>query len=238
MDNIQISYCFDYGSDSARTFTMQFDRNSMLLQSEADISPPAWAKLESNQCSHCPLSVQDTIYCPIAQNISSVVTFFNKTPSTQKTRIAVFTEERNYWKEDVLQEGLFGIFGLIMATSGCPHMNFLRPMARFHLPFSTFEETIIRSMSMFLLSEFVSHPGQIHDAENAFKKLETLYKQVNILNLDFIQRIRDAKSGGDAGENAMVILDSIVKLIEMEFFTDFSSLREILSDQLLDAKTA
>ncbi len=232
MAHLQISYCFNHGQDNARTFNMRFDRDSMLMQVDDQQNVPDWALLANNQCRHCPLSPADTAYCPIARNIASVVTFFSDSSSTSTSRIAVFTEDRNYWKDDVLQEGLFGIFGLIMATSGCPHMNFLRPMARFHLPFSTFEETIIRTMSIFLLSETI-HPAKPGEDCSPFKKLEEHYHQVNTVNMEFIQRIRSAKQGGDAGENALVILDSFVKLIEMEFFTDFSLLKEILTDQLL-----
>lgn len=64
------------------------------------------------------------------------------------------TEDRAYLKVASLQEGLQGIFGLIMATSGCPHMDFLKPMARFHMPFSSSIETMVRTTSLYLLKQY------------------------------------------------------------------------------------
>ena len=52
-------------------------------------------------------------------------------------RITVYTAERNVWKDGLVQKGLSSIFGVVMAKSNCPVMNFLKPMARFHLLFST-----------------------------------------------------------------------------------------------------
>ena len=37
-----------------------------------------------------------------------------------------------------------------MALSGCPVLEQLKPMARFHLPFASVEETIYRAASMYL----------------------------------------------------------------------------------------
>ena len=70
-----------------------------------------------------------------------MVNFFKDTTSFKKTAVYVETKDRAYVKKCSVQEGLFPIFGLIMATSGCPHMEFLKPLARFHLPFSNVEET-------------------------------------------------------------------------------------------------
>jgi len=84
----------------------------------------------------------------VAKNLFNTVEYFKNAPSFEKAEVYVETPERTYYKNTSLQDGLFSIFGVIMATSGCPPLDFLRPMARFHLPFSTLEETMIRSSSM------------------------------------------------------------------------------------------
>jgi len=227
---IEITYCFHYQTDDEIRFNMRFDSHSMLLLDEENPAPPDWAKLEYCQCSHCPLSPEDHEYCPIAKNIAQVVEVFSANRSIQNTTIAVLSEERNYWKETTMQQGLHGIFGLVMATGGCPHMDFLKSMARFHLPFSTYRETIVRSLSMHLLNQLIKSKDHNTVAID-FTELEESYRKVNQLNQEFIERIRSAKTGGDAGENALIILDSFVQLIDMEFSSDFRMLKEILEPQ-------
>ncbi len=230
-DLLDITYCFHHQTPEEIRFQMQFDNLSMQFVSDSDSNHDEWTHLAFMQCSHCPLKQQDQFYCPIARNIARVVEIFSGTMSTETTRIAVLTDERNYWKDTTMQHGLHGIFGLIMATSGCPHMNFLKPMARFHLPFSTYRETIIRTISMYFLQQLVNS-SNYNNMSVGFDTLADNYQQVNQLNREFIQRIRSVKAGGDAGENAIVILDSFVQLIDMEFETDFSLLKEILDPTL------
>ena len=52
------------------------------------------------------------------------------------------------------------LIGLIMALSGCPHMEFFKPLARFHLPWASLEETTLRSASIYLLMQFFKNPGK------------------------------------------------------------------------------
>jgi hypothetical protein len=221
----RISYCFHYNTDREIRFDMDFDI-SMQLQARTE-QLPAWTELKFKQCDNCPLDPAEHSHCPIAKNIQKVVEIFRETLSTETTSIAVLTRERNYWKETSMQDGMHGIFGLIMATSGCPHMDFLKPMARFHLPFSNYDDTVTRTIAMFVLGQIVNsqNPGRMM---LDFSELEANYLQVNEVNNSFIKRIRFARSGGDVGANAIVILDSFVKLIELEFTTDFSLLKEIL----------
>ena len=49
---------------------------------------------------------------------------------------------------------VFSLIGIYMVTSGCPIMDKLRPMARFHLPFASTEETIYRAISTYLLGQY------------------------------------------------------------------------------------
>ena len=63
-------------------------------------------------------------------------------------------------RETSAQQAMSSVLGLIMATSGCPWTDRLRPMARFHLPFASEAETLYRSVGMFLLArELVGADG-------------------------------------------------------------------------------
>jgi hypothetical protein len=96
--------------------------------------------LEHEKCGHCPLNESEYPECPVARSLAPVVDAFEGEKSFEKVSVEVETPERSYRREAPLQDGLFSLVGLLMATSDCPHMAFLRPSARFHLPFSTSRE--------------------------------------------------------------------------------------------------
>ena len=61
--------------------------------------------------------------------------------------VTVTQAERTVYAETSAQQAMSSVLGLIMATSGCPWTDHLRPMARFHLPFASEAETVYRSVS-------------------------------------------------------------------------------------------
>jgi len=69
--------------------------------------------------------------------------------------VTVAVEERIYAKDTTVQQGLTPLLGIIMTTTGCPVMEQLKPMVRFHLPFASLTETIFRMSSMFLMAQFL-----------------------------------------------------------------------------------
>lgn len=54
-----------------------------------------------------------------------------------------------------MQRGLSSLLGLILATRDCTYTRYFRPMARFHLPLASEEETIYRAASMYLLAQYL-----------------------------------------------------------------------------------
>ena len=62
---------------------------------------------------------------------------FRNLPAFRKAGICVRTPEREYIKQAGLEEGLRALIGLIMASSACPLLAPLRPMAMQHLPFAS-----------------------------------------------------------------------------------------------------
>jgi hypothetical protein len=101
--------------------------------------------------------------------------------------------------------------GLVMATSGCPHMAFFKPMARFHLPFSSSEETIYRATSMYLLAQyFLKKQGKHADLDLA--GLREIYKNIEIVNVAVAKRLR-AATEADSAVNAIILLDIYTKAV-------------------------
>jgi Domain of unknown function (DUF6901) len=142
------------------------------------------------------------------------------------------TEDRTYSKKTSIMEGLSTIFGVIMATSDCPIMDFFKPMARFHLPFSSVEETTVRTASMYLLGQYFKCKGR-NDIKIDFKTLENRYGQVKLVNEGIIKRISSV-STQDADKNAIVTLHSISLFLSMEIDYSLSTLEYIFNAPFLE----
>jgi Tfp pilus assembly PilM family ATPase len=219
MSIYQITYEFEFQNGKKIVYPLQLDKDTISLISDRKSPLPPWTKLEHCQCKVCPLSKDKTPYCPIAANIAGLIEKFKDINSNELVRISVFTAERTYIKEAAAQKGFSSIFGIIMATSNCPIMNFLKPMARYHLPFSTDEETIVRSISIYLLSQYfiAKKRGQ---PDLSLENLDRAYSLVQKVNQGICDRIssaiRQSQSPGDAVNNAIVILDVLSQLLTTE----------------------
>lgn len=222
MTDANVTYKFKFSGGKERNYEIRIDPKNLSLVEPHFPSLPAWAQLEHCKCKHCPLKKEDTPTCPIAKNLAYIADEYKEHKSYEVVEVEVYTKYRNYFKKISLQEGLYSIFGLIMATSSCPHMKFLRPMARFHLPFSNFHETIVRSSSMYLLGQFfVAKKGGKPDYE--LKGLDSLYDKVQQVNLGIIDRIRSVATG-DADANSVTILQGFAQLLSMQLGDDLSEI--------------
>ena len=222
---IQIVYDFAFPDGGAKSYTVELDRATLAYLPGGRDSPPAWTRLENHQCGHCPLSPAEHPYCPVATNLSELVEAFKDKASVAEATVTVTAEERTYVKQLPLQRGIFGIFGLVMATSACPYMDFLKPMARFHLPFSTAEETIVRSVSMYLLRQyFVAKRGGEPDL--GLEQLETHYENIQKVNDGILDRIKGVVEN-DADLNALIILQGFADLLTMAISKDLSKLEPL-----------
>lgn len=223
---VAIVYKFIFRDKVTESFTVQLDPETFEFQPQERDLLPDWSKLGFHQCDHCPLAESKTPACPVARNLSSVVTTFKNYLSTDQVRVEVQTRERSYSKEVSLQSGLFSLFGLVMATSGCPHLGFLRPIARHHLPFASVDESVSRVVSSYLLGEFfVGREGGNPDWE--LKKLAAMFDAVTLVNQGIIKRIRGLAAGGDANVNSVFILESLAQLLQVELETNMSRLTRI-----------
>ena len=228
MAEIKIIYVFGYAQQDAKTFELCFDGNSMEYIPRIESPLPEWTRLGCHQCENCPLQAEQTPYCPVARNIHGIVSHFANDRSYAQTTVGVITQDRTYLKTASLQEGLFGILGLVMATSGCPHMNFLKPMARFHMPFASINETLIRTLSIYLLKQYFQHKKEL-PADWNLDQLEAKYQNVNTVNRGIIARIR-TMAQGDADQNAIVVLDGFAMMLAVEKSNNFSEIEALVAD--------
>jgi hypothetical protein len=199
--------------EGLRTFSLKLDRKTLALQQERKDPPPAWADLGCSKCENCPLSEDTHPHCPIAYNIVELVDFFGHAVSYKEVDVRISSDERSYVKHTTMSEALSSLFGVYKVTSGCPIMDRLRPMVRFHLQMASSEETTFRAIAMYLVAQyFKAQRGGTPDWD--LKGLPGIYKEVHTVNRDFADRIRIAVDS-DAGPNAIIRLDTFASIILM-----------------------
>ncbi len=217
-----ITYEFQFESGNIKKFNITLDPETITLVPKGSDPKPDWTKLEFHQCSCCTLEKELNPFCPIAVNIAEIVEEFKNEISSDQCTVICKTPERTYMKKATVQEGLFSIFGIVMATSNCPVMNFFKPMARFHLPFSTVEETIFRSSSIYLLRQYFEYKkGLIPDLE--LTKLDQHYEKVQKVNSGILDRTGHIAKK-DADKNAIVILNALAQMLSFEISDNLNSL--------------
>ena len=229
----QFHYQFQFLNGQIKDYRISLDPDTLSLIPLASIAEaPEWVHLGYKQCRNCPLDLEVHQNCPIAVNIMELVESFKSVFSYHDCTVVCETAERAYSKKTSVMEGLSAIFGVIMATSDCPVMEFLKPMARFHLPFATIEETTVRTASMYLLAQYFKYknqPGMKFD----FKTLEKHYSQVQVVNEGLLARINSVGSE-DADKNAIVTLHSLSQFLSMEMDYSLSGLEYIFAGRYSD----
>ena len=226
-DPIKIVYTYTFTSGSKITFNLALDGQTLGLMLEKRRDPPSWTLLSHKKCQNCPLDHGSNTYCPIALNFSDIAEQFKDMISHERVSVTVTTAERTFSKETTIQQGLSPLVGIIMTTSGCPTMEHLKPMVRFHLPFATLDETIFRMVSMFMMVQYYRH----HDGKPAEWGLDGLikvYGEVSIVNHDFANRLRDAAKK-DANINALVNLDCFAAMLPLAAEDSLASIKPYFS---------
>jgi len=208
-DKIRYNYKFIFENGEEREFNIVLDSVFLnIIRAENKVTP-VWTKLNCFKCPICTLDDRQQEYCPVAVNIADVIDAFKKFVSSESVEVIVTADARRYVKKVSLQQGVSSLIGIYMVTSGCPILEKLKPMVRFHLPFATVEETIYRSISMYLLAQYFLHRhGDQPDWE--LNKLADAYKTVKIVNDSFCKRLGTI-GGKDAHLSAVVSLDAFAE---------------------------
>jgi hypothetical protein len=227
---IQIVYSYSFKNGTTKKFDVGLDRRTLAFIPQKRLDPPLWALLNNKKCAHCPLDVALHTYCPVALNFADIAEQFRDMVSHEHVNVTVTTEERVYSKETTVQQGLSPLVGIIMTTSGCPVMERLKPMVRFHLPFATLEETIFRMVSMYLVAQYFQKQNG-RTVEWNLDGLTSVYAEVGVVNRDFAQRLRDAAKK-DANVNALVNLDCFATMVPLAAEETLAGIKSYFSPYL------
>ncbi|MFZ1639898.1 MAG: hypothetical protein WAV07_00370 [Candidatus Contendobacter sp.] len=226
-DFLKISYTYVFRNGVAKTFDVLLDRKTLGLMMKPPPQPPSWTFLKQNQCANCSLDARDHPFCPVALNFAEIAEHFAHAMSYEEVHVVVTTEERVYSRDTALQQGLTSLLGIIMPTSGCPILEPLKPMVRFHLPFATITETVFRMVSMCLVAQYLRH-GEGKSFDFGLRELAKVYAEAAIVNRDFVRRLRDA-SMEDANINALVGLDCFATMVPLIAEDTLNEIRQYFS---------
>ena len=205
MDIINIRYVFKLDKEKIEIFDLKLDSRTLELVNRPCKNLPFWARLDFNQCPHCPLDLLTHPFCPVAANLVEIVERFENVLSYDELDLEVTTPARHVFHHTTAQRGISSLLGVLFPASGCPHTSFFKPMVRFHLPLATEEDTVFRAAGMFLLAQYFLEkkgPG----GELNLQGLKQIYNNMNLLNMNVAERLRNAACT-DSPINAIVLLD-------------------------------
>jgi len=211
-----IEYRITLDDEHDFSYRIELDRD---YDREVAAQAPKWTRLEHQRCSNCPLSKDQFSHCPAAVDLHRVIEDFQGLPAVKKALVWVRTPEREYTKLVGLDEGLRALLGVIMATSACPVLGRLKPMAQQHLPFASNHEFVLRAVSLYLARQYFNLREGRH-ADWELRGLVRSFQQLQLFNQAFLQRMHNTCHA-----------DSKLKAF-LTFFSMASSLTYALETQL------
>ena len=233
-DSFEITYTLVFGPDR-RTIAVTIPIDVRTVEHEPhNATPwPEWTALEVERCSVCPASMDGHAHCPAAQSLVECHQQFGDLISYEEVDVSVETAERTVTKTTSMQRALSSLIGLYMATCGCPILSKFKPMARFHLPFSSREETLFRTAGTYLIGQYlkVQEGGE---PDFALAGLKRHYHDIQDVNVHLTRRIGE-HSGGDANLNAITILDIFAKHMPWSIEDNLDELAHLFEPLLVEA---
>lgn len=231
---LDIQYQFRFPDGGSLDFTLSLNARSLEQVENDQKKAPAWTSLGFHQCPNCPLDAKTHPCCPVAVNLVKMTEECGGLWSYDKVHLEVTTPERIVSKDTTMQAGVSSLLGLAMATSACPHAEFFKPMARFHLPFASEAETIYRATSMYLLAQYFLHK-QGREADLDLDGLVKIYRNLQIINSALAARLR-AASEKDAAVNAVILLDLFAKVMPYTINDSLDEIRYLFAPFLAGAE--
>ncbi|MBU0673027.1 MAG: hypothetical protein KJ950_00105 [Proteobacteria bacterium] len=234
MDDITITYSFSFQNRPEFHFALNFAADTMEYRLPVQTGPE-WTSLGFQQCLNCPLPINiNNQHCPAALSLIPILKSFAGVTSHDELEVTVSATGRKTYAKTTAQRAIGSMMGLVLATSGCPNLAFLRPMARFHLPLADEDETIFRAVSMYLMAQYFRRKkGFVVDME--LEGLGKLYEHLQVVNRALAERLRTA-ARTDSSINAVIILDMYAKTIPFVIMEELNEIEGLFSQYWIENK--
>lgn len=230
MSNIFFHYRFEL-PDTIAEYEIELDPVTLIPTKDVDTPAPDWAKLAFHKCENCPLD-ETVEVCPLAARLAPLVENFASVISYTEMHTKISHNRREYARAGTAQEGLSSLIGLVSASSGCPHMEPFRPLARFHLPFSDFTETYYRTASNYLFAQYLRAKKGL-SFETGVEGVGKIYKQVEVVNAGMAQRIR-AVTREDSAINSIIRLNTFAQVASFGIEEELEEIEPLFESYLIE----
>ncbi|HBT44214.1 MAG TPA: hypothetical protein DEB21_20095 [Rhodospirillaceae bacterium] len=191
-DHMLVRYIIDSEDGSREMFNLDISLPEVALTQPDPANLPEWTRLDYHKCQHCPLTKQTHPHCPVAALLVDYSQRVGRMVSYAQVDLTVEQGTTTTTAKVSAQEALRSVLGLVMATSGCPHMSFFRPLARYHVPLADMELTILRAMSFYLVGQYFGGKEK-PDWDTSFDGLLAIYKNAQEVNKGMADRLRSAQ---------------------------------------------
>jgi len=91
--NIFYNYQFDFHDGHQKQFLVDFDRQSLKAELINENHYPDWAQLEFHQCINCPLTSENSLYCPLAVNLVPIIYWCKDLASYDEVDVTITSED-------------------------------------------------------------------------------------------------------------------------------------------------
>lgn len=224
MNSIKTLYRIQLRDELTEAFDYEMDAETLeIVAAPRRGELPAWTKLGFKQCPNCPLTPEEHPHCPMAVQLHPIVERFHDTHSIDEVALEVITAQRRVTETVPLQNALASLLSLVFPISGCPRTEGMKPLARFHVPLASEEETVFNVAGMYLLAQYfvnVKHRNGVL----SFDGLIHAYKDLHIVNKHVASRLQ-AVTASDSVKNAITLVDMYSSLMPM-----------LLQDQLVEIR--
>lgn len=233
MKAVNVVYRIKLGDALTEEFDYEMDAETYdIIPRPGTGALPAWTELGFKQCANCPLKPEDHPHCPVAVQLHRIVDRFHETRSIDEALLEVVTEQRTVTKKTALQDAISSMLGLVFPVSGCPRTEGMKPLARFHVPLASEEETVFNVAGMYLLAQyFVNLKNK--NGVLSFDGLIDMYADLHIVNKSVASRLQ-AVTASDSVKNAITLLDMYSSLVPMLLQDQLVEIRRVFNAYLPD----
>lgn len=218
MEKMYFNYTFKLNNGEEKKINVKLDNELNLIEKKRE-NYPEWVEMKNFRCKNCKLDENRRI-CPVASNLLEIIEEFKEIYSYEEAEIIIETPERTYFKKTSVQSGIGSLMGIYMVTCGCPTLEKLKPMVKFHLPFATIEETMYRAVSMFMTAQLLRKEKGL-SAEFDLKEIIEIYSEIEKVNINFAKKLNEMNMS-DASINAIVLLNSFANFANLSFDDDLN----------------
>ena len=216
-----IAYNFRY--DDGTDLRFEVDEEGDSSSESVDLPDADWLALENGRCEGCPLPPGSRKTCPAALSIHPILSSFGNRLSHETVKVVVEMNELEVHGTMSLQDAVRSLMGLQLGLCSCPVLKKLRPMARFHVPFGTQEQSLFRFVGTHLIAQYFRREGGLPFELDLTGLLDGI-KELHKVNERLVERICQGVKK-DAAINSLVILDTVATLLEIDLDANLDELR-------------